>query len=171
MSGERCYTTKIWQLLSSTGSQNEDASSISTDPLAERVISTCKRSCRPVQTVPEFPEPTILKVKDLTGNLACPVQLTKVGVFPHAKENPWPTSVQSHVRQKLAHPLLTPQPTNVMCPGRLQRASGSGTVIGEQSAHDGPVLFSGGLLPLPNGAIREHLPHDSPASPRDTLRH
>src|SRR5437899_4638476 len=58
MSGERYYTTKIWPQPSSTGSSNEDASFISTDPRGEPVTSTWKKSCREVETVPEFPELT-----------------------------------------------------------------------------------------------------------------
>src|SRR6266702_1291982 len=68
MSGERYYTTKIWPQPSSTGSSNEDASFISTDPRGEPVTSTWKKSCREVETVPEFPELTCQNFRNPHGN-------------------------------------------------------------------------------------------------------
>src|SRR5437667_11983282 len=77
MSGERYYTTKIWPQPSSTGSSNEDASFISTDPRGEPVTSTWKKSCREVETVPEFPELTCQNFRNPHRRLrfACGVRM------------------------------------------------------------------------------------------------
>src|SRR2546428_12292805 len=56
MSGERYYTTKIWQRLSSLGFSGADALSTSMDPRGEPVISTWKRPCQKIQNGSEFPE-------------------------------------------------------------------------------------------------------------------
>src|SRR6267143_5828826 len=56
MSGERYYTTKIWQRLSSIGFSSAAALSTSMDPRGEPVISTWKRPCQKIQNGSEFPE-------------------------------------------------------------------------------------------------------------------
>src|SRR2546426_6919794 len=56
MSGERYYTTKIWQRLSSIGFSSAAALSTSMDPPGEPVISTRKRPCQKIQNGSEFPE-------------------------------------------------------------------------------------------------------------------
>src|SRR6267143_5191530 len=56
MSGERYYTTKIWQRPSSIGFYSAGAFSTSMDPPGEPVISTWKRPCQQIQNGSEFPE-------------------------------------------------------------------------------------------------------------------
>src|SRR6267143_2860793 len=56
MSGERSYTTKIWQRPSSIGFSSAGALFISMDPRGEPVISTWKRPCQKIQNGSEFPE-------------------------------------------------------------------------------------------------------------------
>src|SRR5258708_38269358 len=56
MTGERSYTTKIWQQPSSIGFSSADALSTSMDPPEEPVISTRKRPCQKIQNGSEFPE-------------------------------------------------------------------------------------------------------------------
>src|SRR5882762_4182693 len=56
MSGERYYTTKIWQRLSSIGFSSAAALSTSMGPRGEPVISTWKRPCQKIQNGSEFPE-------------------------------------------------------------------------------------------------------------------
>src|SRR6266850_7541206 len=56
MSGERYYTTKIWQRPSSIEFSSAGALSTSMDPPGEPVISTWKRPCQKIQNGSEFPE-------------------------------------------------------------------------------------------------------------------
>ena len=56
MSGERYYTTKIWQRPSSIGFSSADALSTSMDPPGEPVISTWNRPCQQIQNGSVFPE-------------------------------------------------------------------------------------------------------------------
>src|SRR6266478_6344858 len=56
LSGERYYTTKIWQRPSSIGFSSAGALSTSMDPPGEPVISTWKRPCQKIQNGSEFPE-------------------------------------------------------------------------------------------------------------------
>src|SRR2546428_544257 len=56
MSGERYYTTKIWQRPSSIEFSSAGVLSISMDPRGEPVISTWKRPCQKIQNGSEFPE-------------------------------------------------------------------------------------------------------------------
>src|SRR6266850_2197342 len=56
MSGERYYTTKIWQRPSSIGFSSAGALSTSMDPPGEPVISTWNRPCQQIQNGSEFPE-------------------------------------------------------------------------------------------------------------------
>ena len=56
MTGERSYTTKIWQQPSSIEFSSADALSTSMDPPGEPVISTRKRPCQKIQNGSEFPE-------------------------------------------------------------------------------------------------------------------